>query len=149
MKLYRARLHLNIPILFSYQVLNDTIGYVNTLFTYSMEPMVIHRKKLSLTLRCQMYQDTIIDSLYFADDTMENSLTQHGLYSTNLTFFDSPSFIYPVYQYPYYVELNQNLYLQATLDTTDPALVLFAHTCVASPDRFNTSGNVYYLIQNG
>ncbi|XP_075697140.1 scavenger receptor cysteine-rich domain-containing protein DMBT1-like [Rhinoderma darwinii] len=131
------------------KVLNDTISYVNTLFTYSTEPVVIHGKKLSLTLRCQMYQDTIVDSLYFADDTMQNSLTQHGLYSANLTFFKSPSFIHPVYKYPYFVELNQNLYLQATLDTTDPALVLFVDTCVASPDPFDMSGNVYYLIHNG
>ncbi|XP_073537747.1 scavenger receptor cysteine-rich domain-containing protein DMBT1-like [Phyllobates terribilis] len=131
------------------QVVNDTISYTNTLFTYSMEPAVIRSKKLSLTLRCQMYQDTIVDSLYFADDIMENSLTQHGLYSANLTFFNSPSFLYPVYQYPYYVGLNQDLYLQATLDTTDPTLVLFVDTCVASPDPFDMSKNVYYLIRNG
>ncbi|XP_073411927.1 scavenger receptor cysteine-rich domain-containing protein DMBT1-like [Dendrobates tinctorius] len=131
------------------QVANDTISYTNTLFTYSMEPTVIHRRKLSLTLRCQMYQDTIVDSLYFADDIMENSLTQHGLYSANITFFNSPSFLHPVQQYPYYVALNQDLYLQATLDTTDPSLVLFVDTCVASPDPFDMSRNVYYLIRNG
>ncbi|CAJ0948453.1 unnamed protein product [Ranitomeya imitator] len=131
------------------QVVNDTISYTNTLFTYSMEPAVIRSKKLSLSLRCQMYQDTIVDSLYFADDIMENSLTQHGLYSANLTFFNSPSFLHPVQQYPYYVALNQNLYLQATLDTTDPSLVLFVDTCVASPDPYDMSRNVYYLIRNG
>ncbi|XP_071985523.1 scavenger receptor cysteine-rich domain-containing protein DMBT1-like [Engystomops pustulosus] len=131
------------------RVLNDTISYVNTLFTHSMEPMVIHQKKLSFTLRCQMYQDTIVDSLYIADDIMEGSLTQHGLYSANLTFFNSPSFIDPVDKFPYFVQLNQNLYLQATLETTDPDLVLFVDTCVASPDLFQMSGNVYHLIRNG
>ncbi|XP_040294207.1 deleted in malignant brain tumors 1 protein-like [Bufo bufo] len=131
------------------QVLNDTICYINTLFTYSMKAVVIHRKKLSLTLRCQMYRDTLVDSLYLADDTMENSLIEHGLYSANLTFFNSPSFIHSVNNYPYLVRLNQDLYLQATLETTDPALVLFLDTCVASPDPFDVSENVYYLISNG
>ncbi|KAM3913968.1 scavenger receptor cysteine-rich domain-containing protein DMBT1-like [Leptodactylus fuscus] len=146
------RLEFHIPYqrcLTSKQVLNDTITYINTLFTYSMDPVVIYRKKLNLTLRCQMYQDTIVDSVYEADDIMDNSLVQYGLYLANLTFFTTPDFIYPVYLYPYYVKLNQNLYLQATLDTTDPDLVLFVDTCVASPDHFHHSLNVFYLIRNG
>ncbi|XP_075072382.1 scavenger receptor cysteine-rich domain-containing protein DMBT1-like [Mixophyes fleayi] len=131
------------------KVQSDLINYENTLFTYSNEPVVIHRKKLSLTLRCQMYQNTMVQSMYNADDNMDSTLTQYGLYSANLTFFQSPNFIYPVYEYPYYVDLNQNLFLQATLDTSDPALVLFVDTCVASPDSLDFTRNVYYLIRNG
>ncbi|XP_056385338.1 deleted in malignant brain tumors 1 protein-like [Hyla sarda] len=133
------------------EVLNDTINYENTLFTSSVEPVVMYRKKLSLTLRCRMHQNIIVDSLYSANDTMVLTLTQYGLYSANLTFFNDPSFIYPVYNYPYLVELNQNMFLQATLGTTDPNLVLFVDTCVASPDPFHVreTQKVYNLIQNG
>ncbi|XP_063817949.1 deleted in malignant brain tumors 1 protein-like [Pseudophryne corroboree] len=125
------------------------ISYSNTLFTYSTKPVVIHRKKLSLLLRCQMYQDAMVETLYNANDIMESTYTQHGLYSANLTFFQSASFLYPVYEYPYCVDLNQNLFLQASLDTSDPALVLFVDTCVASPDPFDFTRNVHYIIRNG
>ncbi|XP_071985430.1 scavenger receptor cysteine-rich domain-containing protein DMBT1-like [Engystomops pustulosus] len=88
-------------------------------------------------------------STWTTTNIMEGSVTQHGPYSANLTFFNSPSFNDPVNKYPYFGELNQNLYLQATLETTDPDLVLFVDTCVASPDLFQMSGNVYHLIRNG
>ncbi|XP_069837920.1 scavenger receptor cysteine-rich domain-containing protein DMBT1-like [Dendropsophus ebraccatus] len=133
----------------SKEVINDTIRHENSLSTYSYEPVVIYRRKLSLTLRCGMYQDIIVESMYFADDTIKVSVTEYGLYSANLTFFNSTRFIDPVYQYPYYVQLNQNLFLQATLETSDPYLVLFVDTCVASPDPMRSSENVYYLIRDG
>ncbi|XP_053306101.1 deleted in malignant brain tumors 1 protein-like [Spea bombifrons] len=131
------------------QVENDTISYTNSLFAHTAEPMITHRKKLSLMLRCEMYQDAMVEVLYHADDTISNTLTQYGLFSANLTFYQSPSFIYPVLQYPYYVRLNQDLYLQASLITSDPTLVLFVETCVASPDLFDFTRNIYYIIHNG
>ncbi|XP_073411928.1 scavenger receptor cysteine-rich domain-containing protein DMBT1-like [Dendrobates tinctorius] len=131
------------------QVENDTISYTNNLMTDSANTIVIYRKKLDLTLKCRLYQDTVVEGSYSADDFIKNTLIQYGLYSANLTFFHSSDFIYPVYQYPYFVALNQHLYLQATLRTSDPALVLFVDTCVASPDEFDFTRNVYYIIRNG
>ncbi|KFP26852.1 Deleted in malignant brain tumors 1 protein, partial [Colius striatus] len=50
---------------------------------------------------------------------------------------------------PYYVDLNQNLFLEASLQTSDPNLVLFVDTCVASPDPNNFKTLTYDLIRRG
>ncbi|KAM8924675.1 scavenger receptor cysteine-rich domain-containing protein DMBT1-like [Pelodytes ibericus] len=131
------------------QAEKDTISYSNTLFASTAETIITHRKKLSLNLRCEMYQNTMVDVMYQADDTVRNTLTQYGLFSANLTFFQSARFHSPVRQYPYYVKLNQDLYIQAALTTSDPSLVLFVETCVASPDRFDFTRSIYYIIHNG
>ncbi|KFQ72606.1 Deleted in malignant brain tumors 1 protein, partial [Phaethon lepturus] len=50
---------------------------------------------------------------------------------------------------PYYVDLNQNLFLQASLHSSDPNLVVFVDTCVASPDPSNFRTLTYELIRSG
>ncbi|KFQ22103.1 Deleted in malignant brain tumors 1 protein, partial [Mesitornis unicolor] len=50
---------------------------------------------------------------------------------------------------PYYVGLNQHLYLQASLYSSDPNLVVFVDTCVASPDPNNFKTLAYDLIRSG
>ncbi|NXT78649.1 DMBT1 protein, partial [Zapornia atra] len=49
---------------------------------------------------------------------------------------------------PYDVDLNQILYFQVNLNSSDPNLVVFVDTCVASPDPGNVSP-AYDLIRNG
>ncbi|NWV80469.1 DMBT1 protein, partial [Dasyornis broadbenti] len=49
---------------------------------------------------------------------------------------------------PYYVSINQSLFLQAYLHSSDPSLLLFLDTCVASPTNHNTTGG-YAIIKNG
>ncbi|NXJ06480.1 DMBT1 protein, partial [Odontophorus gujanensis] len=50
---------------------------------------------------------------------------------------------------PYYVDLNQNLFLQASLHSNDTNLVLFLDTCVASPDLNDFTTVNYELIRSG
>ncbi|KFR05464.1 Deleted in malignant brain tumors 1 protein, partial [Opisthocomus hoazin] len=50
---------------------------------------------------------------------------------------------------PYYVDLNQNLFLQASLHSSDPNLVVFVDTCVASPSPSNFRTLRYDLIRSG
>ncbi|KGL76387.1 Deleted in malignant brain tumors 1 protein, partial [Tinamus guttatus] len=50
---------------------------------------------------------------------------------------------------PYYVDLNQNLFLQASLQSSDPNLVLFLDTCVASPNPNDFTTLTYDLIRRG
>ncbi|KGL99456.1 Deleted in malignant brain tumors 1 protein, partial [Charadrius vociferus] len=50
---------------------------------------------------------------------------------------------------PYYVDLNQNLFLQASLHSSDPNLTLFVDTCVASPDPHDFNTLTYELIRSG
>ncbi|NWI67768.1 DMBT1 protein, partial [Todus mexicanus] len=50
---------------------------------------------------------------------------------------------------PYYIDLNQNLFLQAALHCSDPNLILSVDTCVASPDPRDFNTLSYALRQNG
>ncbi|KFU89943.1 Deleted in malignant brain tumors 1 protein, partial [Chaetura pelagica] len=50
---------------------------------------------------------------------------------------------------PYYIDLNQNLYLQAGLHSSDPNLVVFVDTCVASPDPQDFDTLAYVIVKNG
>ncbi|NWW48256.1 DMBT1 protein, partial [Pedionomus torquatus] len=50
---------------------------------------------------------------------------------------------------PYYVDVNQNLFLEAYLHSSDSNLVLFLDTCVASPTPHNFTTVTYDIIRNG
>ncbi|NXX59890.1 DMBT1 protein, partial [Scopus umbretta] len=50
---------------------------------------------------------------------------------------------------PYYVDINQNLFLEAYLHSSDSNLVLFVDTCVASPSPHNFTAVTYDIIRNG
>ncbi|NXU75793.1 DMBT1 protein, partial [Oreotrochilus melanogaster] len=50
---------------------------------------------------------------------------------------------------PYYVDLKQNLFLEASLHSSDSNLVVFVDTCVASPDPHNFEIQTYDLIRHG
>ncbi|XP_072280991.1 scavenger receptor cysteine-rich domain-containing protein DMBT1-like [Pyxicephalus adspersus] len=143
-----ARLKCCICILLKMTVDRLMISYSNTLSTNTEDFTVIYRKKLNLSVKCRLYQDTVVEGMYYADDTLRNSVLQYGLYSANLTFFQTSNFREPVISYPYYVKLNQQLFLQASIITDDPELELFVDTCVASPE-FNFTGNVYYIVYKG
>lgn len=136
------------PVLF-FQGETDTISYSNTLRGHHSDQIIERRKTLNLNVRCQMFQNTMVNIMYHADDAANQTLTQYGLYRPSLFFYPSPNFTYPVYDYPYYVELNQNLYLQATLHSSDNNLTLFVDTCVASPDPNDFVTKTYDLIRNG
>nr|XP_060623012.1 deleted in malignant brain tumors 1 protein [Anolis sagrei ordinatus] len=129
----------------------DTIIYSN-LITVSApgSGAIIKRKKdLHLQVNCKMLQHTWIETMYIArDDDLVNE-TQYGQYSVNLTFFDSPNFWYPVYDTPYRVSLEQNLYLQIVLHNSDPDLQLFLDTCKASPHYDDFTTLTYPIIENG
>jgi len=111
--------------------------------------IVKRQKDLHLHINCKMLQDTWVQVMYFADDIISISETQYGRYDANLTFYNSSSFLWPVHDFPYYVDLNQNLFLQASLHSSDPNLVVFVDTCVASPSPSNFRTLSYDLIRSG
>ncbi|NWW67639.1 DMBT1 protein, partial [Ifrita kowaldi] len=50
---------------------------------------------------------------------------------------------------PYYVNINQDLFLEASLHSPDGLLELFLHTCVASPSRHNFTTGVHTILKDG
>ncbi|NWV64032.1 DMBT1 protein, partial [Malurus elegans] len=49
---------------------------------------------------------------------------------------------------PFYVSINQSLFLEAQLHSSDPNLVLFLRTCLASPSSHNSTG-AHAIIKDG
>uniref|UniRef100_A0A803K850 Deleted in malignant brain tumors 1 protein n=1 Tax=Xenopus tropicalis TaxID=8364 RepID=A0A803K850_XENTR len=127
----------------------DTISYLNSVFGFRSRQVIQRSKKLKLNLQCLLYQNTMVEIMYQADDTVERNVNKYGLYSASLSLYSSPYYYYPVYQWPYYARLNQNLYFQAILHNSDPDLTLFVDTCVASPNQTDFVTQTYDLIRNG
>ncbi|XP_013358546.1 PREDICTED: deleted in malignant brain tumors 1 protein isoform X3 [Chinchilla lanigera] len=131
------------------QVDNDTISY-STFLKAAVSNGIIKRKKdLNIHVSCKMLQNTWVNTMYITNDTIEVQEVQYGSFNVNISFYTSPSFLYPVTYSPYYVDLDQNLYLQAEILHSDASLALFVDTCVASPYPNDFSSLTYNLIQRG
>ncbi|NXG68908.1 DMBT1 protein, partial [Baryphthengus martii] len=128
---------------------NDTINYSNVIKVTSSGSIIKRKKNVHLHISCKMLEKTWMKIMYAAEDTVDVNENQFGRYDVNMTFYDSPSFLRPVRDSPFYIDLNQNLYLQAYLHSSDPNLILFVDTCVASPDPHDFTTLVYELKKNG
>ncbi|CAM2117732.1 unnamed protein product [Caretta caretta] len=128
---------------------NNTIIYSNLIKAISSGYIIKRQKDLHLHINCKMLQNRWIEIIYVAEDVTEVNETQYGRYDVNISFYESPSFSWPVYDSPYYVDLNQNLFLQASIHSSDPNLVLFLDTCVASPDPNDFTTVTYDIMKSG
>ncbi|NXL06619.1 DMBT1 protein, partial [Mesembrinibis cayennensis] len=128
---------------------NDTINYSNMIKVTSSGYIIKRKKNIHLHISCKMLQNTWMQIMYVAEDTVDVNENQFGRYDMNITFYDSSSFLWQVHDSPYYIDLNQNLYLQAYLHSSDPNLIVFVDTCVASPDPHDFNTLAYDIIRNG
>ncbi|XP_036684068.1 LOW QUALITY PROTEIN: deleted in malignant brain tumors 1 protein [Balaenoptera musculus] len=131
------------------QVDNDTITYSNFLKAAVSSGIIKRRKDLLIHISCKMLQNTWVNTMYIANDTLEIKNIQYSNFDVNISFYTSPSFLYPVTSSPYYVDLNQDLYLQAEILHSNASLALFVDTCVASPDPNDFTSLTYDLIRSG
>ncbi|XP_029416580.1 deleted in malignant brain tumors 1 protein [Nannospalax galili] len=128
---------------------NDTINYSNILRAAVSNGVIKRKKDLHIHVSCKMLQDTWVNTMYITNDTIKIQEVQYGKFDLNISFYTSSSFRYPVTSSPYYVDLNQNLYLQAEILHSDASLALFVDTCVASPYPNDFSSLTYDLIRSG
>ncbi|XP_034843208.1 deleted in malignant brain tumors 1 protein [Mirounga leonina] len=131
------------------QVDNDTITYSNFLKVAVPSAIIQRKKDLHIHISCKMLQNTWVNTIYIANDTIEVDEVQYGNFDVNISFYTSSSFLHPVTSSPYYVDLNQNLYLQAEIIHSDTSLSLFVDTCVASPYSNDFTSLTYDLIRSG
>ncbi|XP_069900044.1 scavenger receptor cysteine-rich domain-containing protein DMBT1 [Globicephala melas] len=131
------------------QVDNDTITYSNSLKAAVSRGIIKRRKDLNIYVSCKMLQNTWVNTMYIANDTLEVKNIQYSNFDMNISFYTSSSFLYPVTSSPYYVDLNQDLYLQAEILHSNASLALFVDTCVASPSRDDFTSLTYDLIRSG
>ncbi|XP_027764339.1 deleted in malignant brain tumors 1 protein [Empidonax traillii] len=128
---------------------NDTINYSNTIRVSSSGHIIKRKKNINLHISCKMLQKTWMQVMYTAEDTVDVNEYQFGRYDMNITFYDSSAFSRQVRDLPYFIDLNQNLYLQACLHSSDPNLKVFVDTCVASPDPRDFHTLAYDIVRNG
>lgn len=95
-----------------------------------------------------MENNSTLEVIYITKDNIIQNTTAVGRYNVSMSFYDSGSFSEPIHQSPYYVDLNQTLFAQVSLHSTDPNLLVFIDTCVASPEA-DFGSLTYDLIRSG
>ncbi|KFP59708.1 CUB and zona pellucida-like domain-containing protein 1, partial [Cariama cristata] len=70
-----------------------------------------------------MENNSTLEVIYITKNNIIQNTTAVGRYNVSMSFYDSDSFSRPVYESPYYVDLNQPLFVQASLHSTDPNLL--------------------------
>ncbi|KAK6487375.1 deleted in malignant brain tumors 1 protein-like [Huso huso] len=131
------------------EVNNGSIAYYNNIRAYSSGGVITRQTNLQLRVGCKMEQNTMVQIMYVAKEEVTANETSWGRYSVNMAFYTSDSFWRPVHEWPYYVDLNQDLFVQVQLNSSDSDLVVFVDTCMASPSSHDFVSKTYDLIRNG
>nr|XP_028585860.1 deleted in malignant brain tumors 1 protein-like isoform X2 [Podarcis muralis] len=131
------------------QANNDTIIYSNIIKTSASGYIITRNSNFQFHIMCEMNKTAVVETMFVARNSTDITELGHGSYNVTLAFFDSWSFNYQVRSSPYFVSLNQALYLQATLHSSDPNLVLFLDTCEASPNSGDFTTLTYDLWRSG
>lgn len=66
-----------------------------------------------------------------------------------MDLYKSSRFEIPVSNYPLEVSLNQQLYVQTEVISSDEQLILFVIECMATPSPTSNDDTVYKFIVNG
>ncbi|XP_047409838.1 CUB and zona pellucida-like domain-containing protein 1 [Sciurus carolinensis] len=132
------------------RVEDHSITYTNIItFTASPTSAVITRQKhLQIVVKCEMEHNSTVEIMYITEDDVIQNQIALGKYNTSMALFESNLFENPILESPYYVDLNQTLFVQVSLHTSDPNLVVFLDTCRASPTS-DFASPTYDLIRSG
>ncbi|XP_053524642.1 deleted in malignant brain tumors 1 protein [Artibeus jamaicensis] len=131
------------------QVSNDTITYSNMLRAAASSNIIKRTKDIHIHVSCKILQNTWVDTMYIVNSSIDIQEVQYGHYDVDMSFYTSSSFLHRVTSRQYYVDFNQNLYLQAEILHANSFLALFVDTCVASPYSNDFTSLTYYLIRSG
>lgn len=132
------------------QIEDHSITYTNVI-TLTMAPtseVITRQKHLQIIVKCEMEQNSTVEMMYITEDDIIQNQNALGKYNTSMALFESNSFEKTILESPYYVDLNQTLFVQVSLHTSDPNLVVFLYTCSASPTS-DFASPTYDLIKNG
>lgn len=124
--------------------------YTNTiiLIPSPTSEVITRQKHLQIILKCEMESNSTVEMMYITEDDVIQNESAVGKYNTSMALFESNSFEKPILESPYYVDLNQTLFVQVSLRTPDPNLVVFLDTCIASPTP-DFASPTYDLIKSG
>ncbi|XP_019524707.1 PREDICTED: CUB and zona pellucida-like domain-containing protein 1 [Hipposideros armiger] len=132
------------------KVEEHSITYTNiiTLTTAPSSDVITRQKHLQIIVKCEMEHNSTVEMMYITEDDVIQNQNALGKYNTSMALYESDSFEKSILESPYYVDLNQTLFVQVSLHTSDPNLVVFLDTCSASPTSDFAPPN-YDLIRNG
>ncbi|XP_051472672.1 CUB and zona pellucida-like domain-containing protein 1 [Apus apus] len=125
-----------------------SITYTNIISLSATGSVITRQKNIEIIAKCKMENNSTLEVIYITKNNVIQNTTATGSYNVSMSFYDSDSFSQPVHQSPYYVDLNQNLFAQVSLHSTDPNLLVFVDTCIASPQA-DFGSPTYDLIRSG
>ncbi|XP_043842609.1 CUB and zona pellucida-like domain-containing protein 1 isoform X2 [Dromiciops gliroides] len=130
------------------QVKDHTITYTNTITVTNSSAVITRQKHVQFILKCEMENNSTAEIMYITEDDIIKSMSAVGKFNISMAFYESESFNNPLLSSPYYVDLNQTLFVQVSLHVSDPNLVVFLDTCTASPTS-DLAPPTYDLITSG
>nr|XP_058154211.1 CUB and zona pellucida-like domain-containing protein 1 [Dasypus novemcinctus] len=127
-----------------------SITYTNviTLTASPTSEVITRQKHLQIIVKCEMEHNSTVELMYITEDDIIQNQNALGKYNTSMALFESNLFEKPIHEAPYYVDLNQTLFVQVSLHTSDPNLVVFLETCRASATS-DFASPIYDLIRSG
>ncbi|XP_075011498.1 CUB and zona pellucida-like domain-containing protein 1 [Calonectris borealis] len=126
----------------------QSITYTNIISLSKTSSIITRQKSIEIIAKCKMENNSTLEVIYITKNNIIQNTAAVGRYNVSMSFYDSDSFSKPVLQSPYYVDLNQTLFAQVSLHSTDPNLLVFVDTCIASPQP-DFGSLAYDLIRSG
>ncbi|XP_057200653.1 deleted in malignant brain tumors 1 protein-like [Triplophysa rosa] len=134
----------------SKEMMNGYVTYTNNVrASQSQSGEITRQSQFLLRVGCRMEPDTIVQILFKTRENVNANITGTGRFNASIAFYTSSSFHQQIYDSPYEVNLNQDMYAQVKLDRHDNTLDLFLDTCVTSPDPNDFKTRSYELLRNG
>ncbi|XP_074089539.1 scavenger receptor cysteine-rich domain-containing protein DMBT1-like isoform X2 [Macrotis lagotis] len=127
-----------------------SVSYSNSIRTRTrIHPghIIVKHRVPQLKFTCNSNQAPVVEIIHGPDTPKEND--QLANYDVSITFLESPESQVQETMTSYQADQRKEVFLQATLHTSDPNLMLFVDTCVASPNANDFSTVKYILIQQG
>ncbi|XP_068111147.1 CUB and zona pellucida-like domain-containing protein 1 [Hyperolius riggenbachi] len=130
------------------KVEDHTVTYTNTIHASTTTGVITRRRNLQIIVTCELNSDSTVEIMYVTEGDIIQGTVDTGKYAVDLAFYESNDFTNVVTDSPYFIELNAEAFLQATLKAQDPDLTVFVDTCFASPQA-NFQGATHDLIRSG
>ncbi|KAM4852509.1 LOW QUALITY PROTEIN: scavenger receptor cysteine-rich domain-containing protein DMBT1 [Thomomys bottae] len=106
--------------------------------------VIVRHKVPQLKLTCRVDGPSTVEIIHGTGSQAEDA----G-YEVSISFIQSPAPLQGKGIPPYYASQGEEVFLEATLQSSNPNLRLFVDTCVASPDPSDFTTNTYDLIRQG
>ncbi|XP_063638301.1 deleted in malignant brain tumors 1 protein isoform X1 [Pan troglodytes] len=106
--------------------------------------VIVRHKVPKLKFTCRANGPSTVEIIH-GDDAP----TEGAGYTVSISFLQSPESQHVGGMVPYYDSQRKEVFLQATLHSPNPNLMLFVDTCVASPDPHDFTTIKYDLIRQG